>query len=472
MLLKFLPLLPEISLVMMLITMFFVQLFRENKTPKTFFSLSKYFLAVSLLSAVVFYNKSIFPQFENTSFTSLMKVIVYLLAGVWFFLSYKWFLNMNQEAFKYYFMAGIFILLASVGISCRNFAWFAFLVPGLVLCAFLMGKEDGGGEDNGKDAYSFFYAGVFFSLLNLAGIWLLYKNGAGLGFDSVQAYFDAAVRDKTQCFWAVLLLLPWLFLAGGAPFQMPMLNFSSKAVLPVYGFLNLVPQIFYWAVVINLLAGPLKPVQGALMPVLAATAYLSMLWGALGAGAENNLQRLFGFNNLFHCGVIFLCLSFFDQGSVSAAIIYGIIFLLTSLGVYTAVLGCKSKGEYLSDLDALRGMAQEKPYISAAFLILLFSFLGNPPLLGFIGLLGIVDNLFASGNFYPVFAVLCMLCLLAHAYLRIIQTIYFAQKQSLFDRADKGIYISLMFNLLLIVFAILKPRLVINDINLILSAVF
>ena len=58
--------LPEISLAAGLLVMALVRLFRSENTPKTFYTLGKFFLAFTLLTTVVFYNRSWLPQiFEN-----------------------------------------------------------------------------------------------------------------------------------------------------------------------------------------------------------------------------------------------------------------------------------------------------------------------------------------------------------------------------------------------------------------------
>ena len=53
--------LPEISLAAGLLVMALVRLFRSENTPKTFYTLGKFFLAFTLLTTVVFYNRSWLP---------------------------------------------------------------------------------------------------------------------------------------------------------------------------------------------------------------------------------------------------------------------------------------------------------------------------------------------------------------------------------------------------------------------------
>ena len=80
---QILTFLPEFLLLAVLPIMFLVQRFRSSATPKTYFTLSRYFLLASLVFTIVMYQYSGYPEYyENSLYTSLFKVIIYLLAVV------------------------------------------------------------------------------------------------------------------------------------------------------------------------------------------------------------------------------------------------------------------------------------------------------------------------------------------------------------------------------------------------------
>mgnify|MGYP000780919417 FL=1 len=115
--------LPEISLAAGLLVMALVRLFRSENTPKTFYTLGKFFLAFTLLTTVVFYNRSWLPPiFENNPYTSLFKIIICLFTLAWAYLSCKWFLNKNYSSWSFYSLMLLEVLLLSLAISALNFA--------------------------------------------------------------------------------------------------------------------------------------------------------------------------------------------------------------------------------------------------------------------------------------------------------------------------------------------------------------
>ena len=108
---NWLILLPELSFLIYLIISWQVNNHRRDKTPKTFFTLSKIFILIIIISTIVFYNKSVFPKvWINDNYTTLFKTVMYLIALVWFYLSSKWFLSKNRPSFLFYALAMVELL--------------------------------------------------------------------------------------------------------------------------------------------------------------------------------------------------------------------------------------------------------------------------------------------------------------------------------------------------------------------------
>jgi len=53
----------------------------------------------------------------------------------------------------------------------------------------------------------------------------------------------------------------------------------------------------------------------------------------------------------------------------------------------------------------------------------------------------------------------------AHGMLNIIKSIFFDQRKQSFDRADKGVYIGLLLNILFILTIVMKPDYLISNIE-------
>ena len=61
--------------------------------------------------------------------------------------------------------------------------------------------------------------------------------------------------------------------------------------------------------------------------------------------------------------------------------------------------------------------------------------------------------------------------ILVYAYLKIITVIYFEPRNISFDRVDKGVYIYLAVNILLIAITVLNPKYLMHDVEMMLVAI-
>lgn len=157
--------------------------------------------------------------------------------------------------------------------------------------------------------------------------------------------------------------------------------------------------------------------------------------------------------------------------SLLGAFIYLLVYVLAFFGVYTVFAGCRSKGEYLRCLSEIRGLSTQRPFLAAAFLILMISLIGTPPLLGFLGKLSVINALVAGGSYGLMAVVAFSMLILVYAYLKIITVIYFEPRNISFDRVDKGVYTYIAVNLLLIAVTVINPKYLMHDVEMMLAAI-
>ena len=133
MLQDWLILFPELALLGFLLAAWLINRYRTVNTAKTFFTLSKYFLLAAMLGTVVFYNKSAFPAlWVNTPYSTLFKIVIYLLALAWYYLSSKWFLAKNKSSYPFYNLVMLALLALELLISAASLLLPLLLVP--LLC--------------------------------------------------------------------------------------------------------------------------------------------------------------------------------------------------------------------------------------------------------------------------------------------------------------------------------------------------
>ena len=431
---NWIALVPEFILIATVGVSVLVWMFRDKATPKTFYTIAKYGVLLVLLSSVVLYDQSFYPKiYENNPYTTLFKSFIYLGALANMSLAVRFFLSTDTASFRFYVLQEISLLFLCAAIS--------FVEKTLV-------------------RYS-----VLFSLATLVCAFVLSYLAGGGDFQNVAALLQKNPVPFHVYICGAFLIVSVLFKLGAAPFHFCLPTILGRTILPVSGYLALVPVLAYYAVLIILLAHVVNGIYDVLRPAMFVFAVASILVGAVGANTETNLRKMFAYVRIFAVGVVLALLIKFEQNSVFSSFIYLSVCVLTMLGVYAVFYGFKSRGEYLDSMVDVAGVSSSKPFLAAALLIFLFSLLGLPPFLGFLGLLSVVNTLVAQQNYWLIFVVLSGLVVLGAAFLRIIKIIYFDRKNLHFDRVDKGIYLTLAINLFIIAVLMINPKYLMNDIE-------
>lgn len=474
MLQKLLILLPEISLLLCLAVSWMVHKYRVEQTAKTFFTIAKIFTIISFLATVVFYNKSAFPDFfENTPYTTLFKSIMYLLALAWFYLSCKWFLDKNRSSYAYYSYAIFYILLLGTLISATHLLVWMVCLP--LLCvlnlAMIVLRDDEEKITELAKLYAFF-AVIFISLM-YGGAYILWQNAGGLDYATLELYLAQGEKLSLYDLAAIgMIVANLLFMMAVAPFHTWFVDAIRYTILPVSGFLSIIPIFAYVSCLSDLVINVFWPAAFVVRPMMLAFAFLSLVIGAFSANGEKNIRQIFAFSTVYQVGFVLFTLVGFNDNSVLSAFVYLVIYVLAVAGVYTIFLSLKSRGEYLFNLEDIAGMSSQRPYISAAFLMFVVSMCGTPPMLGFLGKISVVNNLVIQERWSSLIVLLASLLVMVNAYLQIIRSIYFEKATLKLDRTDKTIYICLFINILIVAISILNPAYLFQDAEKILNGVF
>lgn len=458
--LNFMALIPETLLSATLVLMLLTFWLRDKNTPKTFYTIAKWGVLAALIAEVVLYNQSLLREnYINNSQIMLFKVIVYLLLLGNMHISLKWFLSEDKSSFRFYFTVLLLQLCWVAALSAVNLLVFvAVLMVGLAVAYWLLGTHIQDDEEELNEIRRFRWVALLYGGIGIIGAWWLGALSGGFQFADIRALVTENPQNVEAFAAAAMVMVSLLFMLGVAPFHFWMAGVLSAAILPVSGYLSVVPLFAIYACLINLMTEALEPMFALFIPVLKVFAVISILIGAIGANNENNLRKLFVFSRLFVIGIVLAVLVGLSETAEFSGFVFLLVSMLAMAGIYTVFYGFKSKGEYLSNMQDVAGIAESKPYIAAAMLMFMTSLLGFPPLLGFVGMLIVLDDLVSVHQYGIILAVMLGILMMASAYLRVIKVMYFDEKQRSFDRVDRGIYMILLTDVVIIVALLVSPK--------------
>lgn len=466
----FMALMPEAILLFTIVVMLTVALLRSKNTPKTFYTLAKYGVLAALVAEIALYNHTLWlGHYVNNPQITVFKVVIYLLLLGNMHISLKWFLGEDKSSFGFYVLLILSLLSLVTAMSAVNlYLWWGCLQVSMLLHYVLL--RDGCDADEQKaEMKCLGLVAVIYGVAGTCGVFGLSRLSGGAEFAQILAFLSQTELNVEIYVACALILVGLLFVMGMPPFHFWMSGAAAAAILPASGYVSVVPLFAYYACLLNLLESVFSPIYMVLKPVLLIFALMAVVLGAVAANNENNLRKLFVYSRIFVMGIVLAVILNLSEEAEFAGFVFLLVSLLAMAGVYTIFYAFKSKGEYLSEMPDVAGIAESKPYVAAAMLIFMTSMLGFPPLLGFLGAVIALNQLVVIHQYMVVMVIMFGVLMMASAYLRVLKTMYFDDKHKSFDRVDKGIYQILLVDIVLIAVLMINPKILLGLIELMLK---
>ncbi len=467
-------LLPEICMLLFFPAAVLVEKYRKEETSKTFFSIAQVSILSTIFFMILFYNKSAYPSlWQNTPLRTVFKIFTLLLAWTWLYLSSKWFLNKNRTSFNFYSVSFLFLFSLNMMAGSSSLLTLSISITAICISLYLLILRHWDIEKVRRISNLYVIYAFFFCCLLWCATFLIYKQTGHFDYSGVNLFYTKTSQYSVTTLLSVLTIISVLmFLLAMVPFHHWFLAFLSEGVLPVCGMISLVPPLLYICTLIHLMSECFTPFYDFIVPVLLGFGGVSLVIGSLSANKENNIRKLFAFITIYCMGFTLIALNNFSDQSIIAAFSYLIVTILSFVGIYTTFLSMKSKGDYLSELSAIKGFYHLRPYVSAALMIFMFSIIGMAPTLGFFGYLSVLNNLTNTLSWGKIILLISTLLFVANACLQIIRTIYFETSSNKYDRTDKAIYICLFINIVIVLVSLINPTWLMHDILVILGGVY
>jgi NADH-quinone oxidoreductase subunit N len=200
------------------------------------------------------------------------------------------------------------------------------------------------------------------------------------------------------------------------------------APTPVVAFFATVPKLAVVCFLLRLTIEVFGSSAYYWQQVLMAMTVGSMLVGALAGLVQRNLKRLIAYSSIGHIGVVLLGVLAAHEEAVQAVLVYMMIYLSMSFGLFAVLLLLQKDGKPIETLDDVAGLSHSHPKTAAALAILMFSMAGIPPFTGFFAKLFVFTAALEAG--FVGLVVLGALCSVVSCfyYIRIVKVMYFDEQ--------------------------------------------
>lgn len=366
-------------------------------------------------------------------FTQFAKALVLLSTLLAMVLASYWQRNHTQED---RFEFPLLMLLASLGMCLMiSAADMLSLYLGLELMSLSLYVLTAFDRDNrlaSEAGMKYFVLGSLASGLILFGISYLYGFTGTTSFRGMadflveQHYGEVlSVQQFGILVGMIFVLVGFCFKISAVPFHMWAPDVYQGAPTPVTAYFSTAPKVAAILVFVRILQEPLAPWTDQWQQVIILVSVASMVVGALGAIAQNNIKRMLAFSSIGHVGYALMAVAASTPEGLFGLLIYLSLYIFMSIGAFALILLMQRDGEAIEQIDELSGISRKHPYFALLMAVFMFSLAGIPPLAGFFGKFYVLMATLEAGlTGLAVIGVLTSV-IGAYYYLRVVKVMYF-----------------------------------------------
>ncbi len=440
---QFLQMLPEATLVLALIIVFFADLIlgKGKKKVQTLGTLMTVLLVAQLVACALAAPAEAFGGlYVATKATQVMKVILTFGTLLVTLVAQSWLEREAEKLVGEFHMLVLSTLLGMyVMMSSGNFLLF-FLglemasVPMACLVAFDKYKNR-----SAEAAAKFVLTAVFSSGIMLYGISLLYGTVGTLYFGDV--------AERLQSFFAgghnpslLLAIVGLVFFFSGLAFKLSLVPFHfwtadtyQGAPVAVTGYLSVVSKGAAAFALLVVLSRALTPLTEYWEYLLYIVIVLSITIANLFAIRQTELKRFMAFSSISQAGYIMLAVIGATQMGMASLMYYVLVYVVANMAVFAVINTVEQRGNGTTMMSAYNGLYQTNPRLAFLMTLALFSLAGIPPFAGMFSKFFVFMAAAQQGSFltyFVVFIALINTVVSLYYYLLIVKAMYINKSET------------------------------------------
>jgi len=441
-------LLPEIFLSLSIFSILLIGVFTKN----SYNLVNKLCLVVLLVTIIILINNNqsieikIFSGiFIKDPFSSFIKILI-LISSIFVLVSSQTFIKDNKiDKFEY----PIIILLSILGmffmVSSNDLILFYLGLELQSLSLYILASIDRDNMRSSEAGIKYFVLSALSSGLLLYGCSLLYGFSGSTNFNVIASELNS--NNIGLVYAMVFVLVGLAFKISAVPFHMWTPDVYEGSPTSITSFFAVAPKVAGLAVLIRFMQVPFGNIMSEWQAILIFISIASMILGAVAAIGQSNIKRLMAYSSIGHIGYALAGVATGTTNGYISSIVYISIYVVMNIGAFSCIYLMKKDGKYTEEIKDLSGISKKHPLIAFAFLIILFSLAGIPPLGGFFAKFYVFMSVVENEMYMLAIIGLLTTVISAFYYLRIIKTIYFDELTKPFDQIKNfNIYITVFLS--------------------------
>ncbi len=445
-----LPVLPEIVLVSTAILVMFADLFSSShhrKATVIFLSILglaiTFFLEIELLGTQ---RQGIGEMIIADNYSIFFEMLFLILGGIVIFISWHH-LDMSQKGFNEFYLL---ILFAIVGmmltVSSQHVLVIFIGIEMTSLCGYILAGLLRERSESSEAAIKYLLMGAIATGFLIYGFALLYGATGSLYLPTMIQNLSNASSNSLALFGVVLVLVGLCGKIALFPFHFWAPDVYSGASSSSVAFLASASKASMFAAFIRLLMTGMSDVFHAneWNMMLAVMATLTMTVGNLLALRQTNIKRLLAYSSIAHAGYALVAVVVGQRIGIQALMFYVVAYSFMSVGSF-GILGVSRFTNELVERQDLLGYGKKHPVLAFCMSIFLFSLMGFPLTVGFLGKVKLFSAALASNWSWLVIVAVVNSIISAYYYLSLVAAMYSPCKKEQ-TPSEQSVTVSFIFS--------------------------
>lgn len=242
---------------------------------------------------------------------------------------------------------------------------------------------------------SYVMVSMLSSLIFLLALALVYAAVGTMNMADISVRMESVPTGTRAAIFAVLLIAFSIKAAVFPLYSWLPDSYPTAPALVTAVFAGLLTKVGVYAII---RARTVLFVDGRMDYVLMWAGLFTMVFGILGAMAQNDIKRLLSFTLVSHIGYMIMGISFASTHGLAGAIFYAVHHILVQTALFL-VVGLIERQAGSSSLRSLGSLAYTAPLLAVLYLIPALNLGGIPPFSGFLGKVILVEAAADRGGF-------------------------------------------------------------------------
>ncbi len=422
---QFIYMRPELSLIAVIVLLFFFDLFVKGKARGYFQPLACLLMTVHVLVNVAPSRESFSlfgGMYQYVPMMSIVKTVLAIGAMVVMLQANNWLLrdDTRHKQGEFYVLLLSTLLGMNFMISAGNFLMFFIAlelasVPMACLVAFDKYKHH-----SAEAGAKYILSALFSSGLMLYGISMLYGTVGTLYFDDMAARLSGT---PLQVMALVFFFSGLGFKISLVPFHLWTADAYQGAPTTVTGYLSVVSKGAAAFTLMLILMKVFAPMVAEWQTVLFWLIIASITVANLFALRQQNLKRFLAFSSISQAGYVMLGAIGGNAMGMTSLVFYLLVYLAANLAAF-GIINAIEQNSGKVDMDDYNGLYKTNPKLAFMMTLALFSLAGIPPFAGFFSKFFIFMAAFGEGFHVLVVIALLNTIISLYYYLRVVKAMY------------------------------------------------